>query len=250
MNPYPLLLRAFGTTKDEVLALVRRRISTGPFRPLAPGEPADREIVVGVVPGAVAVWESPGYLTPPPSVLGVLFDDHLPSVRVEEEQFVVGAARPAFDEVIFEARLALDREKQRTIFDRFATGIAARVARAFPYAREDGQATLRCVRSEVVWPEHEQDSCCRLELGLELRVERATKPRIARGRIKLGEFDVLDSDDTFGSKWRNRRFAADDYDREFANFMKMRLLVAFHELQSRSPAELRSVSVKELFDRL
>lgn len=240
MNKYAHRLRIEGATPEEVLRVVRERVESGPFEP-AVGPGCDRELIAWRADdGALHVWENPGYLTPPPSVIELMLEQQVPHATVSSEQLsALNTRRPAVASPLFECRLDFDAAKQKLRHDRFALGIADRIRKPFPLVRDDELASLHCVNATVHWPSDASERC-RLELQLELMVRVADgKRKTSRKRIELGDFPTLPAVAT--------RFAVDDLDREFANQMALRLRVAFGTLMQRDAKSLASTKIADLF---
>lgn len=220
---------------DRLIGLVEGYVAQSPFRPAEDG-PVHREIVVGRDAHGLVVWESPGYLRPPPSAWMVTLREALPDVELPDEEQKALGRRPTLAEMLVEHRLQLDPHRQRAAFERFVGGIAGRVAAPFPLTRRDGKAELRCLSARVT-PPTADDLVHRLVLELELVKGPRAAPVVED--VVFGRFSPLGADG-LRLAGESRVCAVHDLDREFANQMRMVLAVAWGTLEQKPVKGLRS----------
>ncbi|MCB9697065.1 MAG: hypothetical protein H6738_09830 [Alphaproteobacteria bacterium] len=220
---------------ERLLGLIDDYLDRSPFVP-AGENTVHRELVVGRDARGLVVWESPGYLRPPPSVLMVALREAWPDVTFDDEVQRSLGRRPSFEAVLVEHRLQLDPRRQRAAFDRFVQGIAGRIAAPFPLTRRDGKASLRCLSARVT-PPTADDLVHRLVLELELAKGPRAKPVVED--VIVGRFAPLGGD---GLRLAGERevCAVHDLDREFANMMRTVLAVAWGTLEQKPVGSLRS----------
>lgn len=253
MNDDPHLIRCVGPSAADVAKVTRERIAAGPFTEARDPKSAYRRIAVVEKPGgAVLVWENHGYTIPPPSVLAVLLETRFPAATLDEQQLNMGRTPPD-GRSLLDVSLDLDDDKQLALFQRFVNGIEARLLRPFPLLRNDGEAKLECTGQTLEWP-HESDEeafspQCALHMSLKLTVHPERKrPRVSQKTLELGSFPVLTPRATFLIKGREKRFAADDLDRQFANQMALRLRLAVGRMNLASGSALDELTVGALFE--
>lgn len=253
MNDEPHLIRCTGPSGADIVKVTRERIATGPFTEARDPKGAHRRIAVVEKPGgAVLVWENHGYTTPPPSVLAVLLENRFPEATFEDQPLNLGGTPPA-GRSLLDVSLDLDDDKQSALFHKFVNGIEARLMKPFPLARKDGGAQLECTGQTLEWPfgEDEQPFSpqCGLHLALKLTVHpKRKRPTVTRKTIVMGFFPVLTPRATFLIEGKERRFAADDLDRQFGNQMALRLKLAVGRMNLAAGTELDELTVAALFD--
>jgi hypothetical protein len=253
MNDDPHLIRCVGPSAAEVAAVARERIAAGPFTEARDPKNAYRRIAVVEKPGgSVLVWENHGYTIPPPSVMAVLLENRFPAATLDEQQLNLGRTPPD-GRSLLDVSLDLDDDKQSALFHKFVNGIEARLLKPFPLRRKDGEAQLECTGQTLEWP-HEEDGeafspQCSLHMSFKLTVHPERKrPHVSRKTFELGFFPVLTPRATFLIEGKERRFAADDLDRQFANQMALRLKLAVGRMELAKGTGLDELTVAALFE--